>query len=31
LFHVKAYTLALEGLYAKMWDRYRLGLPRAAI
>jgi predicted O-linked N-acetylglucosamine transferase (SPINDLY family) len=31
LFDVKAYTVALEGLYAKMWDRYRLGLPLAAI
>jgi predicted O-linked N-acetylglucosamine transferase (SPINDLY family) len=31
LFDVKAYTLALEVLYEKMWDRYRLGIPPAAI
>ncbi len=31
LFDVKAYTLALESLYARMWERYRLGLPPAAV
>lgn len=31
LFNVKAYSLALESLYAMMWERYRLGLPPAAV
>jgi predicted O-linked N-acetylglucosamine transferase (SPINDLY family) len=31
LFDVNAYTLALEELYEKMWDRYRWGLPPAKI
>ncbi|MGJ0509044.1 MAG: UDP-N-acetylglucosamine-peptide N-acetylglucosaminyltransferase [Methylocystis sp.] len=31
LFDVKAYSLALESLYAMMWERFRLGLPPAAV
>jgi predicted O-linked N-acetylglucosamine transferase (SPINDLY family) len=31
LFDVKSYTLALESLYARMWERFRLGLPPAAV
>lgn len=31
LFDVEAYTLALEALYLKMWERHRAGLPPAAI
>jgi hypothetical protein len=31
LFDVKAYTLALESLYTRMRERYRLGLPPAAV
>jgi predicted O-linked N-acetylglucosamine transferase (SPINDLY family) len=31
LFDVKAYTLALEELYRRMWARYRAGLPPAAV
>jgi predicted O-linked N-acetylglucosamine transferase (SPINDLY family) len=31
LFDVKAYTVALETLYGRMWARYRAGLPPAAV
>ncbi len=31
LFDVKAYTLALEALYLKMWARHQGGLPPAAV
>jgi predicted O-linked N-acetylglucosamine transferase (SPINDLY family) len=31
LFDVRAYTLALEGLFHAMWRRHRAGLPHAAI
>ena len=31
LFDVLSYTLDLEGLFRAMWERYRLGLPSAAI
>ncbi len=31
LFDVKAYTLALEALYARMWERRQSGLPPAAV
>jgi len=31
LFDVKAYTLALEALYLRMWERHRGGLPPAAV
>ncbi len=31
LFDVKAYTLALETLYARMWARHQAGLPPAAV
>lgn len=31
LFDVKAYSHALEALYARMWERHRLGLPPAAV
>lgn len=31
LFDVAAYTLALEALYEKMWERYNAGFPPAAI
>jgi predicted O-linked N-acetylglucosamine transferase (SPINDLY family) len=31
LFDVKAYTIALEALYDRMWARYKAGLPPAAV
>jgi predicted O-linked N-acetylglucosamine transferase (SPINDLY family) len=31
LFDVKAYMLALEALYLKMWARHQGGLPPAAV
>jgi predicted O-linked N-acetylglucosamine transferase (SPINDLY family) len=31
LFDVNSYTLALESLYVKMWERFRLGLSPAAV
>jgi len=31
LFDAPPYTKALESLYAQMWERFRSGLPPAAI